>query len=70
MFLLTPFLGVLADKLSHSWRKKLEDSVEQRILIDEAFCYKNSNIPVIQNMEVLDDGENSKDVDNDEKKKN
>ena len=70
MFLLTPLLGVLTDKCSYSWRKKLQDSVEQRILIEEAFSYKNSDIPAIQNIEVLDDGENIKDMDNDEKKKN
>ena len=69
MLLLTPLLGVLPEKRSYSWRNKLQESVEQRILKDEAICYKNSNIPAIQNIEVFDDSESSKDYDSDEKKK-
>ena len=58
----------LADKRSYLWRKKLQDSVDQRVLLGEAFCYNNSDIPAIQKMEVFD-CENGKDEEKDEEKK-
>ena len=58
----------LTYKRNYLWRKKLQDSVEQRVPLNEPFCYKNSDIPAIQNMEMLD-CKNSKNEEKDEEKK-